>query len=236
MTEDANDEAHEDEWESDHALDPPALIGIIGAGPIGIEAALYARFLGYEVIIWEAADTVGNDSASADDELVYGECVTPLGINALSAQSDSFQTLDNDASIPAQQWMDEYVLPLSRTDLIKKKFKTGATISSIVEIEEADSDSTPEAYFRVKSTDDDEWPVAAVLNTVWNSESPVHEGVKLDPENAPLTDVPGIYALGRGSWTERADDFRIRDGHIQIRKVFAAIGDRENLNLYGDLA
>ena len=33
------------------ALDTPASIAVLGAGPIGLEAALYARFLGYDVQI-----------------------------------------------------------------------------------------------------------------------------------------------------------------------------------------
>ena len=32
-------------------LDTPATIAITGNGPIGLEAALYARFLGYQVIL-----------------------------------------------------------------------------------------------------------------------------------------------------------------------------------------
>ncbi len=35
------------------AVDTPATIAVIGAGPIGLEAALYARFLGYDVRIYE---------------------------------------------------------------------------------------------------------------------------------------------------------------------------------------
>jgi len=35
------------------AIDTPARLVILGAGPIGLEAALYARFLGYDVEIFE---------------------------------------------------------------------------------------------------------------------------------------------------------------------------------------
>lgn len=38
------------------ALDTPARIAIVRAGPTGLEAALYARFLGYDVEIYEQAD------------------------------------------------------------------------------------------------------------------------------------------------------------------------------------
>ena len=35
------------------AIDTPARIAILGAGPIGLEAALYARYLGYDVDLYE---------------------------------------------------------------------------------------------------------------------------------------------------------------------------------------
>ncbi|MFN5103922.1 MAG: hypothetical protein ACK5GJ_14110, partial [Planctomycetota bacterium] len=37
----------------DPEMESPATIAILGAGPMGIEAALYARFLGYHVSIFE---------------------------------------------------------------------------------------------------------------------------------------------------------------------------------------
>ncbi len=36
------------------AVDTPAVIAIIGAGPIGLEAALYGRYLGYDVRLFDA--------------------------------------------------------------------------------------------------------------------------------------------------------------------------------------
>ena len=41
------------------AIATPAKLAILGAGPLGLEAALYARFLGYAVVIF-AADFVAS--------------------------------------------------------------------------------------------------------------------------------------------------------------------------------
>ena len=35
------------------SVETPAKLAILGAGPIGLEAALYARFLGYEVEVFD---------------------------------------------------------------------------------------------------------------------------------------------------------------------------------------
>ncbi|HVW37886.1 MAG TPA: FAD-dependent oxidoreductase, partial [Pirellulales bacterium] len=42
------------------AVDTPARIAILGAGPIGLEAALYARYLGYDVDIYERGRAAEN--------------------------------------------------------------------------------------------------------------------------------------------------------------------------------
>ena len=38
------------------AIDTPARLAILGAGPIGLETALYARFLGYAVDVYERGE------------------------------------------------------------------------------------------------------------------------------------------------------------------------------------
>ena len=41
---------------NDMTLDPPGTIVVVGAGALGIEAALYGRYLGYNVTLIEAQD------------------------------------------------------------------------------------------------------------------------------------------------------------------------------------
>ena len=41
------------QFDWDPEVETPATIAIIGGGPVGIEAAIYARFLGYFVSIFE---------------------------------------------------------------------------------------------------------------------------------------------------------------------------------------
>ena len=45
------------------AIDTPARLAILGAGPIGLEAALYARFLGYDVDVTSENKARGGGTA-----------------------------------------------------------------------------------------------------------------------------------------------------------------------------
>ena len=43
----------------DPEIDSPAAVVVVGAGPIGIETALYARFLGYDVQLIDHGKVAG---------------------------------------------------------------------------------------------------------------------------------------------------------------------------------
>ncbi|MBM3998469.1 MAG: hypothetical protein FJ297_02820 [Planctomycetes bacterium] len=102
------------------AVDTPATIAILGAGPIGVEAALYGRFLGYDVRVWERGRI-------AENVLRWGHarmytpfaCVhSPLGRAALVAQDAAYRGPADDAFVTGREWVDRYVGPLAATDLL----------------------------------------------------------------------------------------------------------------------
>lgn len=102
------------------AVDTPARIAVLGAGPIGLEAALYARYLGYDVDIYERGDV-------ADSVLRWGHVrlftpwrnnVSPLGLAALAAQDDGWRPPDDEAILTGRQFAETYLLPLARSDLL----------------------------------------------------------------------------------------------------------------------
>jgi thioredoxin reductase len=89
------------------AVDTPARIVILGGGPIGIEAALYGRFLGYEVEIYE-------EGAIAENVRRWGHVrmFTPfrllrstLGLAAIQAQEPDYRAPDDDTLLTGQQWV-----------------------------------------------------------------------------------------------------------------------------------
>ena len=113
-------------------IDPPARIVIIGAGPIGIEAAVYARFLGHDVSILEQGE-VANSLRAQREQPLWGpvsEQVTRLGLEAVAAQQSEDQ-LPNSGNPTIGDWLDRYVLRLADTDLVADSLVTNATVVDV---------------------------------------------------------------------------------------------------------
>jgi len=71
------------------ALDPPARIAVLGAGPIGLEAALYGRFLGYDVDVYERGAGVAHVAGAAPapcGSSADQAAATPTSISAAISQ------------------------------------------------------------------------------------------------------------------------------------------------------
>jgi len=102
------------------AIDTPAKIAIIGAGPIGLETALYARFLGYDVEIFERARICENLLRIAETRLdgPFAEHRSTLGLAALSAQDSAWQPPADDALMTCCEWVERYLAPLAKSDLV----------------------------------------------------------------------------------------------------------------------
>ena len=102
------------------AVDTPAKIAILGAGPIGLEAALYARYLGYEVDLYERGAVLEQWRRWAHAPLVtpWSRNVTPLGVAALRAQDDAWRPEPDDALLTAGEFAARYLQPLAGCDLL----------------------------------------------------------------------------------------------------------------------
>lgn len=102
------------------AVDTPARIIVIGAGPIGLEAAIYGRYLGYTVDVYER-------NRIAENLLQWGHVrlftpwemnVTTLGVAALRIQDEAWQPARADEILTCRELVDRYVLPLAKSDLL----------------------------------------------------------------------------------------------------------------------
>ena len=124
----------------DPEVDTPATIAIIGGGPVGIEAALYARFLGYFVMVIDNRK-VGDSLLGWNDYPIpnstqnapgtWRDCTTPLGLAALEAQSGSETLPHSDAPVSYRQYVEMYLLPVARTDLLYESIQVHSRVRSI---------------------------------------------------------------------------------------------------------
>jgi len=109
-------------------------ITILGAGPIGLEAALYARYLGYPVQLLErGTSAAANVSAWGHVPLFtpFAMNASPLGIAALEAQDAHWQCPAPDASLTGEQLREQYWLPLAESDLVASGLLCGVEVLSI---------------------------------------------------------------------------------------------------------
>jgi hypothetical protein len=115
------------------AIDTPATIAVIGAGPIGLEAALYGRFLGYDVQILE-------QGRIAENLLRWGHArmFTPFGMNrsnlglaAIKAQDPNWKRTDDDAFLMGREFAEHYLVPLSQTDLLSEHLHERSAVMAI---------------------------------------------------------------------------------------------------------
>ncbi len=114
------------------SLDSPA-IAILGAGPIGLESALYGRFLGYDVQVYEQAE-VGHHI------LQWGHVnwFTPFHMNhsplahaALSAQDADWESPHKDAKLTGREYVEQFLRPLAHTDLLAESIHQKTEVISI---------------------------------------------------------------------------------------------------------
>jgi hypothetical protein len=104
----------------DPEMESPATVLVIGGGPVGIEAALYARFLGYYVSIFEARRVAHRmlDWHHRPLALPVSQTTTPLGHAAIAAQNPTYRRPDPDRVFTGREYAEEYLLPLAKTDLL----------------------------------------------------------------------------------------------------------------------
>ncbi|MCU0960176.1 MAG: hypothetical protein MUF48_08735 [Pirellulaceae bacterium] len=115
------------------AVDTPATIAILGAGPMGLEVGLYARYLGYDVVIFEQREVAAHvrDWGHVRMFSPFAELRSTLGVAALKAQDPDYHPPELDARLTGHQWCDRYLLPLSQTDLIADHIRTRTRVLTV---------------------------------------------------------------------------------------------------------
>ncbi|MEM7475485.1 MAG: hypothetical protein AAF483_10880 [Planctomycetota bacterium] len=134
----------------DPEIDTPATILVIGGNPVAIEAALYARFLGYSVFVADKG-RVGKDLKSKADTpmpLPWSQLTSSLGLAALEAQKPGSAASLKPDQVPSHaEYVEKYLVAVAKTDLLYESIqinspvlsvrRSGCSISQEMELEEA---------------------------------------------------------------------------------------------------
>jgi thioredoxin reductase len=115
------------------AIDTPARLAILGAGPIGLEAALYGRFLGYDVVVYDQGDVAASVTQWGHVRMFtpFAMNRTTLGLAAIQAQDESYRPPADDAFLTGQEWIDRYLFPLANTDLLLDHLRLNTTVVAV---------------------------------------------------------------------------------------------------------
>ncbi len=89
-------------------------IAIVGAGPIGLEAALFAKRSGYEVDVFERGETCRNVQSWGHVRLFspFGLNASPWGQDALKREGRDLP--DEEELLTGREFAERYLIPLSK--------------------------------------------------------------------------------------------------------------------------
>ncbi|MCS7467068.1 hypothetical protein NZK35_10455 [Stieleria sp. ICT_E10.1] len=221
--------------ETTATLEPPGSIAVIGAGPLGIEAALYGRFLGYDVTLFEAVG-VAHWIAEKRDEpipMMPDRCVSPLARGALQAQAGDADPQPLPLSIG--EWIDRVWLPLTETDLLRGRLRCPVRVTAMGLVSaDAGDDAEDEAV--AETGEDDDVPPDFQL-TFDDGTSADFEAVIVatgaeSEEISRSFPLPADYLFAVGRQTTGDAEVDFWGGLKEIVAVYASLGGRADLDLY----
>lgn len=108
-------------------------VAVLGAGPIGLEAALYARSLGWPVTVYERGRIGENLHQWGHVRLFspFGMNSTPLGRAVLLAAEPRRSLPAEGDCLTGREHLAAYLEPLARTDLLQGCIRTGTEVLHI---------------------------------------------------------------------------------------------------------
>lgn len=213
-------------------LDPPGRIAVIGAGPMGLECALYARFLGYDVVVIEANAIGGSLNPVAEQPLpmMPDRCLTPLALSAIDAQLET--ATPRTLPLTVEEWIRDGLALIASSDLLADRLMMPVHCESIQlvpveldeeDLEELDGDVAPD--FELTLRDEDGSVSSEMFECVVLATGRSHSIELGFPESSPY-----FFQLGRDFSGDVEQD--LKRGWREIVAIFASLMGRADLDLY----
>jgi thioredoxin reductase len=112
---------------------PPLRVAVLGAGPVGIEAALYARACGYSVAVYDRGP-VGDHVRRWGHARMF----TPFGMNATPLGLAEVRREKAGRSLPAEgdlvtgrQFVEAYLTPLAESETLLESLRTEEAVLQV---------------------------------------------------------------------------------------------------------
>ncbi len=171
------------------AIDTPAHVAVIGAGPIGLEAALYARYLGYDVTIFERGEIGENVRRWQHVRMFtpWKALTSPLGRRAIEAQGAVQDWPDANQFPTGRQWLEDYLLKLAQTDLLVDSLRTETSVESVSRTEWLKTDT---------QVDRRDWTLRLLVRSGDGAESSIDADVVFDTSG--VLRQPNHFGAGGG--------------------------------------
>lgn len=135
---------------------PLPRVAILGAGPIGIEAALYAKACGLPVAVYEQGD-VGNHLRRWGYVRMFtpfGWNVTPLGLAELSRTQGRRDFPPESVWLTGREFLQSYLLPLAESPTLQDCVHCGHTVRQVGRaVNRTKSDAGERGPFRLLVSD-----------------------------------------------------------------------------------
>ena len=201
-------------------LETPATIAILGAGPLGLEATLYARFLGFDALLLDPGQALADlreliEPAAAIPRSRLSSTLGRAAIASHQEEQEEQETAADQQIDSGRAWWEAYFEPLAATDLVASSLRLDTRVNSISgELPQLQLDWT-----RQQQTESTE--LAIVIDTLGQhaGQPGVVELSCLQLAGSPLHEWESAFCQGLAS----------------IQQLFAALTGREGLDLYNTL-
>src|SRR5690242_19828211 len=99
---------------------PPLRVAVIGAGSIGIEAALYAKACGFAVAVYDRGPVGEHMRRWGHIRMFtpFGMSCTPLGLAEVRREKAGRSLPAEGDPITGRQFVDSYLTPLAETETL----------------------------------------------------------------------------------------------------------------------